>query len=73
MTKYKNFDKDSGVSEFQISENSISVKFAGANRIYKYTVESAGRDNIEEMKVLAQNGAGLNSYINRYVKNNYEM
>lgn len=34
--------------------------------------ESAGRENVEEMKRLAAQGYGLNSFINRRIKYLYE-
>ena len=68
MERYKNLGGNSGVAEYETKEDAITVKFKdGAQYLYNYA--SAGKDNIEEMKRLAIIGKGLNSYINRYVKN----
>ncbi len=70
MTLYKNIGRDSGVRSYQIQSNTISVTFtSGVTYVYNYG--SAGKEHIENMKELAQNGRGLNSYINKYVKNRY--
>lgn len=70
MERYRNLGGDSGVSAYQISEDSIEVQFSdGAT--YSWTSSSAGAANIEEMKRLAIVGQGLNSFINRVVKKRY--
>jgi hypothetical protein len=48
------------------------VEFADTESVYRYSYESAGRENVEEMKRLAVQGHGLNSFINRRVKYLYE-
>ncbi len=52
-------------------ESNIMVQFKNGE-IYTYTYDSAGEDNVEEMKRLAQNGGGLNSFILTNVKYDYE-
>lgn len=71
MERYKNFGGNSGVSAYEIGNDSITVQFSTGS-VYLYTSESAGRDNIEKMKSLAVAGQGLNSYISKYVKKGYE-
>jgi len=76
MIPYKNLSGKSGVSEYKIGDSYVIVKFikpgkAGATT-YKYTYASAERDNIEHMKNLAQEGVGLNAFINKEVKCKYE-
>ena len=70
MEQYKNLGRDSGVSFYEINSESITVQFS-TGKIYLYTYQSAGSHNIEEMKLLAQNGEGLNSFINRVVRKKY--
>lgn len=70
MTTYKNLGGDSGVASYEIGEESIEVQF-NDGMIYLYTDDSAGSENIEEMKRLAIAGEGLNSFINRVVKKRY--
>jgi len=40
--------------------------------VYTYSYDSAGEDNVEQMKQLAQSGSGLNSFILSNVKDDYE-
>lgn len=70
MTKYSNKGRDSGILAYEISLSEISVKFSDGS-VYRYSYDSAGRDNVEQMKKLAQQGEGLNSFINKYVKFKY--
>lgn len=72
MEKYRNAGGDSGVSSFEIGSDHILVQFSGSARIYRYSFRKAGQHHVENMKSLARNGSGLNSYINRYVKNLYD-
>lgn len=67
MEKYKNLGGDSGVRAYEIGTDSITVQFSTGS-VYLYSYQSAGRDNIEQMKVLAVSGTGLNSFIMRNVK-----
>jgi len=71
MERYKNLGGDSGVSAYEIGDDSITVQFS-TGAVYLYTYRSAGSANIEEMKLLAAAGEGLNSYIKRYVNKGYE-
>lgn len=71
MVRYKDINGDSGVLGFEISNDRIIVEFKGGSQ-YLYTYASAGQTHIEKMKVLAQNGDGLNSYINKNVRTKYE-
>ena len=76
MEKYLNLSGRSGVSEFEIGDYYIKVKFkTPPKKIYLYSYNSAGKDNIKKMKKLAEEGRGLNAYINdttNNVKNSYE-
>jgi hypothetical protein len=72
MEKYANLSRSSAVESYEISDTFIKVKFYNKNKIYKYSYVSAGKENIENMKILAINGRELNSYINKYVRVLYE-
>lgn len=72
MERYRNSGGDSGVSSYEIGADYITVKFSGSFRSYRYSYRKAGQHHVETMKMLARNGNGLNSYINRYVKNLYD-
>lgn len=68
---YKNLGGDSGVEQFEIGDDWIRVIFdSGAE--YLYTAYSAGSENITEMKRLAHEGEGLNSFIMLNVAKDYE-
>ena len=70
MERYKNINGDSGVTGFEIGPDYIKVWFN--NDWYCYTYASAGSQNIEQMKNLAKAGDGLNSFINKHVRKDYE-
>ena len=72
MEKYKNLGRDSNVESYEIGIDFIRVKFNRTTKIYSYSYRRAGRDHVEQMKILERNGSGLNSYINRNVKNLYD-
>lgn len=72
MEFYKNLGGNSNVNAFSIGEDFIDVRFK-TMVVYRYTYKSAGKDKIEEMKRLAYQGYGLNSYIMRNVRRNYEI
>lgn len=68
MQHYLDIDGDSNVEAYDIGPDYIGVKFFGTTKIYQYSYQSAGRENVETMKRLAKNGDGLNSFINKNVK-----
>jgi hypothetical protein len=70
MQRYANLGRSSGVRAFDIGSNLIDVQFSDGS-VYRYTYASAGSHNIEHMKLLANAGRGLNSFISRHVKNSY--
>ncbi len=72
MERYRNSGRDSGVSSYEIGADYILVQFSGKSRVYSYSYRRAGEHHVENMKGLARGGSGLNSYINRYVKNLYD-
>ncbi len=72
MTIYRNRGGNSGVSAFEIGDDYIMVKFSGTSKTYTYSYRKAGSTHVENMKNLAQDGRGLNSYIYRYVKHLYD-
>lgn len=57
--------KSSGVEAFSIGEDYIVVKFKHADKSYRYSYSSAGKDAVEEMKLLASAQEGLSTYISR--------
>ena len=70
MEKYANRNGDSGVAGYEIGADFIRVQFKDG-AIYLYNNSNTGAANIEQMKQLAIAGAGLNSFISRYVRKAY--
>ena len=68
MVRYTDASRDSGVATYEIGSDYIRVQFSGKSRIYTYSSRKAGNAHVENMKELARNGSGLNSYINRHTK-----
>lgn len=71
MTKYENNGSSSGIVSYKIKSKKIIVEFTGGNR-YTYSNKGAGKDNVKQMKILAIEGKGLNSFISRNVKDKYD-
>ena len=68
MTPYGNSNGSSGVSAFEIQREAIIVEFRHGGK-YVYDHDTTGREHVEEMKVLALEGRGLATYINKNVRN----
>lgn len=66
MPIYQNKSGSSGVASFEISASEIAVRFKDG-WTYVYSYNHSGMHHVEQMKKLAIEGRGLNSYINRYV------
>ena len=72
MERYRNLGGDSGIIAYEIGIDYIIVVFSGTSRKYKYSYRNAGKSHVENMKLIAQHGSGLNSYIMKHVKNLYD-
>ena len=70
MTPYGNANGKSGVTAYEIRREAIVVEFRHGGR-YVYDFATTGRECVEEMKVLAIEGRGLATYINKHVRNLY--
>lgn len=71
MERYRNAGGDSGISAYEIGSDRITIQFS-TGKVYSYSYRKAGKIHVDQMKTLAQSGSGLNSYINRHVKNLYD-
>lgn len=73
MKTYKDINNDSGVTAYDYTDTSISVRFE-SGRIYEYPASIIGLEHLSYMKKLADLGDGLNAYImnNPTVKNGYK-
>ena len=72
MIPYQVINRDSGVLAYATGTDYIDVKFKGTSKVYRYSYQKAGKENVETMKALAQSGDGLNSFINKNVKYLYD-
>jgi hypothetical protein len=70
IQRYRNLDEDSNVSAYEIGSDFIRAQFSDGS-IYLYTYASAGSSNIEQMKLFARAGDGLNAFINANVREDY--
>ncbi|AWK07091.1 hypothetical protein HYN56_23805 [Flavobacterium crocinum] len=71
MERYANRNGQSGVSAYEIGTNYIRIRFSSGS-VYQYSYRKAGQYHVDNMKRLATQGYGLNSYINAYVKFKYD-
>lgn len=71
MTRYKNYNKNSGIHSYEIRPGSIIIKFTDGE-VYLYTYASTGKQKINQMQQLAKAGKGLSTFINRHVREKYE-
>jgi hypothetical protein len=71
MKRYRTADNDTGVIAYEIAKDSVTIKFRDGS-VYIYTDKSAGPAAIAEMKILAEKGVGLTTYINQHVRNLYQ-
>lgn len=70
LARYGNRAGNSGVVAYEIRRDCIRVKFLDG-RIYTYTYRSAGRENVERMKLLARSGKGLSGFISAHVRDRF--
>jgi len=70
--RYSNRRGNSPVVSYEIEPSRITVWFDGGKRPYSYSYTSAGSRNVEVMKELARDGAGLSAFITQNVRYNYE-
>lgn len=71
MTTYKNLSGNSGVTAYKIHEEGIYVQFQ-KEVIYYYSYSAPGKDHVENMKKLAENGKGLATYISQNIRSNFD-
>lgn len=72
MTPYRNLSGNSNVVAYEVAGDSIHVVFkSGTYRNYLYNSVRPGRAMVAKMKLLAEQGRGLNSYISSTVKDNF--
>jgi hypothetical protein len=70
MKPYQNRSADSGVVAYEITDDSIVIKFRDGG-IYRYDHAVTGKNEVEEMKRRALAGKGLATFINRNVRERF--
>ncbi|MBA3662960.1 MAG: hypothetical protein H0W61_01960 [Bacteroidetes bacterium] len=70
MKRYRHRGGNSGVRSYEIGETFIKIQF-GTGEIYLYDYERPGRVQVEKMKILAEAGKGLSTFISKHVKENF--
>ncbi len=68
MQDYLNMNNNSGIVRYDVE--CIIVEF-GNGSAYLYNSVKPGKIHVKEMKKLAKQGFDLNTYINRFIKDNY--
>lgn len=69
--RYKDVGGKSTVAHYELEKDAVNVKFKDRSS-YRYTNQSAGRENIAKMKTLAHAGKGLGTFIEAHVKDHFE-
>lgn len=67
MKPYKQPGNSSTIAKYSIYRDAIDLQLADGS-IQTYTVESAGKNNVERMKLLAEAGEGLGTFLSGTVK-----
>ena len=70
MKLYKNLSRDSVVVRYEIAKDSMTIRFADCS-VYRYSNQSAGPENISQMKTLALAGKGLGTFIKANLKERF--
>ena len=67
---YKNLGGATTVTKYEIAKDAMTIRFSDGTA-YRWTNQSAGPENISKMKVLAQAGKGLGTFVEKTVKETY--
>lgn len=70
MQAYRDVKGDSGISAYESGPGWIKIRFRDGG-VYLYDGSSPGAAHVIRMQALAQDGNGLNTYINKHVRENY--
>jgi hypothetical protein len=70
MKTYNKQGRPSGVSAYEIGNDSIKIRFVDGS-IYLYNFKTTGKQNVERMKKLAEAGKGLATFINKHVRKKF--
>ena len=71
LIKYKDLSGSGGVTGYKFVPKGIILQFK-FNELYLYDESKPGKEHVEQMKILAERGEGLTTYVNQHVRNNYK-
>ena len=70
MKTYQNKSGGAGIKGYENLQDGIRIQYNdGSTYLYNYKVN--GQKQIEEMKKLADQGIGLTTYLQKYIKDEY--
>lgn len=70
MKRYENRSGRGGITGYEILPDGIILEFNYKDE-YLYDYSKPGREQVEQMKILAERGEGLTTYVNQHVRDNY--
>ena len=70
MKRYENRSGRGGITGYEILPDGIILEF-NYKEEYLYDYAKPGREHVEQMKILAERGEGLTTYVNQHVRDNY--
>lgn len=70
MRPYLNRSHRSGIIAYESGPDFIKLKFRSGD-VYLYDHRKPGKTKVQKMKVLAEAGSGLATYLNKFVRKNF--
>jgi len=70
LKNYKDLSGSGGITGYQFLQNGIILQFKSKD-LYLYDYKKPGKQHIEQMKILAEKGKGLTTYVNQNIRDNY--
>ena len=71
LKKYKGISGNNGITSYKILGKGIVLEFRYKD-LYLYDYTKPGKKHVEQMKILAEGGKGLTTYVNQNVRDNYK-
>lgn len=71
MKRYENHSGRGGITGYEDLSDGIILEFNYKDR-YLYDNSKPGENHVHQMKILAEKGKGLTTYVNQHVRVNYK-
>ena len=71
MKSYEDRSGRGGITGYEILPDGIILEFNYKDE-YLYDYSKPGKEHVEQMKILAERGEGLTTYVNQHVRGNYK-